>query len=238
MEELRLDRILADGGAASRSEARRLIKAGRVSVNGRTAVNAEQKANPCSDDIRLDGRKIEGKMVYIMLNKPADVISATEDREQRTVLDLLPEELRRRGVFPVGRLDKDTTGLLLLTNDGDFAHVVISPKRHVDKVYEVYVDGSLDNGDIAAFGDGIELRDGSRCLPALLSADENDPSHAVVTISEGKYHQVKRMFASRGKPVSSLKRLCIGKLYLDEGLEPGQWRKLTSQEIKLIFGEW
>lgn len=237
MEATRLDKILADSGIATRSEARRLIKAGRVSVNGETVNRAELKANPNSDDIKLDGRCVGSKMVYIMLNKPHDVVTATEDREHRTVIDLLPEELRRRGVFPVGRLDKNTTGLLLLTNDGNFVHAVISPNHNVNKVYEVYVEGRLDEADSAAFKDGIELRDGTKCLSALLYVDENDHSHAEVTISEGKYHQVKRMFAARGKPVVFLKRLCIGGLHLDENLEPGKCRELTSKELKLVFGE-
>lgn len=237
MEVFRLDKILADSGNASRSKARRLIKDGRVSVNGETVKNSELKADPKTDDIRLDGRHVDSKEVYIMLCKPSDVVSATEDRENMTVIDLLPKELQSRGVFPVGRLDKDTTGLLLLTNDGDFAHAVISPQRHVNKVYEVYVEGDLDDGDVAAFRDGIELKDGTKCLASLLLIDGNDRSHATVTISEGKYHQVKRMFASRGKPVALLKRISIGGLHLDENLELGQWRKLSVQEIKLIFTE-
>lgn len=237
MKATRLDKILADSGIATRSEARRLILTGRVSVNGETVNKAELKADPNSDDIKLDGKYIGGKMVYIMLNKPNDVVTATEDREHRTVIDLLPEELRRRGVFPVGRLDKNTTGLLLLTNDGKFGHAVISPNHNVNKVYEVYVEGRLDDDDAVSFKDGIELRDGTKCLPALLYVDENDHSHAEVTISEGKYHQVKRMFAARGKPVVFLKRLSIGGLHLDENLEPGKCRELTSKELKLVFGE-
>ena len=238
MEAIRLDKILADSGIATRSEARRLIKAGRVSVNGETVSKAELKADPDSDVIKLDGRCVGGKTVYIMMNKPPDVVTATEDRDHRTVIDLLPEELRRRGVFPVGRLDKDTTGLLLLTNDGKFGHAVISPNHNVNKVYEVYVEGRLNEEDAAAFKYGIELRDGTKCLAASLCKDENDSSHAEVTISEGKYHQVKRMFASRGKPVVYLKRLRIGGLHLDENLEQGKCRELTSKELKLVLGEW
>lgn len=235
MKEIRLDKMIANSGIATRREARAIIKSGRVLVNGEIVKKAELKANPNIDDVRLDNRRIGSKMVYIMLNKPQNVVSATEDKDHKTVLDLLPEELRRKEVFPVGRLDKDTTGLILLTNDGSFCHAIISPKRNIDKVYEVYVEGSIDNMDIASFRDGIELRDGTRCLPASLSVDKNDSSHAKVVISEGKYHQVKRMFASRGKPVTHLKRLSIGRLQLDESLEHGKWREISSHEIKLIF---
>lgn len=235
MKEYRLDKILADSGLTTRKEARMLIKSGRVSINGEIAKKPELKANPDIDEVRLDDRPVGNKTVYIMLNKPDGVVSATEDSEHKTVLDLLPKEIRRKGVYPVGRLDKDTTGLMILTNDGKFCHNIISPKSNVDKVYEAYVEGSIDDGDIAAFRDGLELRDGSICLPATLFVDKNDKSHAEITISEGKYHQVKRMFASRGKRVTFLKRISIGNLKLDESLEPGKFREISSQELKLIF---
>ena len=167
--------------------------------------------------------------VYVMLYKPEGLLSATEDRRQKTVLDLLPKELRRRGLFPVGRLDKDTTGLLLLTDDGALAHALLSPKKHVDKVYLARVEGRVDRSDISALAEGMTLGDGTRCLPAGLEP-LGDGSQCRVTLREGKYHQVKRMLAARGKPVLTLKRLSMGGLALDEELKPGEWRFLTKEE--------
>lgn len=235
MQMARLDKILADSGFATRSEARSLIKAGRVSVNGSVIKECELKLNPENDQIKLDGKLISSGKVYIMLNKPEGTVSATEDRGQSTVLELLPKEIMNRGVFPVGRLDKDTTGLLIITNDGDFCHEVTSPKHHVPKLYEVYSDGPVSADDVQAFKDGVVLKDGMKCLPADLSADESNPNHSTVRIVEGKYHQVKRMYASRGKPVLKLKRLSIGDLFLDETLKEGEWRELKAEEIKSIF---
>lgn len=235
MQTSRLDKILADSGFATRSEARSLIKSGRVTLNGEVVRQSDTKASPESDDIRLDGKRIFAGLVYIMLHKPEGYVSATEDREEHTVLELLPKELRNRGVFPVGRLDKDTTGLLILTNDGDFGHAVTSPKHHVPKLYEVYSDGEMCDDDVAAFKNGVSLKDGTLCLPAELFIDKADPKHSTVRISEGKYHQVKRMYASRGKPVFKLKRLSVGGLSLDERLGPGEWRELTQMEIESVF---
>lgn len=230
----RLDKILSDCGN-SRSEAKQYIKTGRVTVNGLAVTRPDAKADPLADIIKLDGNKIGDKMVYIMLNKPSGVLSATEDRTQKTVVDLLTEEYKKRGVFPVGRLDKDTTGLIILTNDGDFAHSVTSPTRHISKTYEVQVDGNLDTEDVEAFRQGIQLRDGTKCLPAELVVDIKNCDFAKVVIYEGKYHQVKRMFASRGKPVVELKRLSIGGLRLDNSLKEGDFRELTLQERESIF---
>lgn len=230
----RIDKILSDAGS-SRSEARVYIKQGRVTVNGEVIKKPDIKADVNSDDIRLDGKRVGEKQVYIMLNKPQDVISATEDEEQKTVLDLLPEEYKKRGLFPVGRLDKDATGLLLITNDGDFSHRVTSPAKHVPKTYAVTVDGALDEADVEAFRQGIELRDGTKCKPAELLVDITNAENATVRIGEGKYHQVKRMFASRGKPVTALKRLSIGALSLDGALAPGEFRLLTPQEKDSVF---
>ena len=170
-----------------------------------------------------------------MLNKPTCVLSATEDAQARTVLDLLPPPYRRMGLFPVGRLDKDTTGLLLLTNDGDLAHRIISPKKHVPKVYLAEVDGVLDDEDIAAFAQGLRLSDGTLCLPAELVVAA--PSTGRVTVYEGKYHQVKRMFAARGKHVTALHRLAVGGLTLDDSLPPGGFRELCPDELTAIFKE-
>ena len=168
-----------------------------------------------------------------MLHKPAGLLSATEDRRQKTVLDLLPEHLRRRGLFPVGRLDKDTEGLLLLTDDGPLGHALLSPKNHVDKVYYAKVEGRLDRTDAEALAAGMVLGDGLHCLPAELEP-LGDGSQCHVTLREGKYHQVKRMLAARGKPVVYLKRLSMGPIALDPALAPGEWRPLTGEEKALL----
>lgn len=229
----RLDKILANTGRWSRKEARLLIRAGRVQAAGQTARSPEEKYDP-SADFAVDGEALSGEpMVYLMLHKPAGLLSATEDPRQATVLDLLPEHLRRVGLFPVGRLDKDTEGLLLLTNDGPLAHRLLSPRHHVDKTYLVRCDGPLTAEDAAAFARGLTLEDGFTCLPAQLEPLA-EPCEALVTIQEGKFHQIKRMTAACGKRVVYLKRLTMGPLKLDEGLSPGQWRPLTGEERKAL----
>lgn len=225
----RLDKILAATGKWSRKEAKALIKAGRVKVEGTLPAGPEDKVAE-GTAVTVDGRPISTeKYVYVMLHKPAGVISSTEDPREETVLTLLPKELRRIGLFPVGRLDKDTEGLLLLTNDGQLAHQLLAPGKHVDKVYYAEVEGELDEEDRQAFRAGITLADGTVCLPAELELLP-DPGQGLVTIREGKYHQVKRMLAARGKPVTYLKRLSMGPLELDRGLPPGRWRLLTLEE--------
>lgn len=234
MPLMRLDKLLSELGVASRKELRQIIKSGRVLVNG-AAVNApEHKLDPERDTVVLDGETLSYvKFRYFMLDKPPGVLSATEDRRQKTVLDLLPPELRALELFPVGRLDKDTSGLLLLTNDGDFAHRVISPKSEVEKLYYAKVDGVPDESDAAAFAEGIVLGDGTECLPAKL--EPLGGGECLVTVMEGKYHQVKRMLASRGKPVLELRRLAVGGLALDAASEPGQWRKLGEDDLCSVF---
>lgn len=230
----RLDKILANTGRWSRKEASELIKAGRVAVDGEPALRREDKY-PGTAWFQVDGETISGeKTVYLMLNKPAGLVSATDDPREKTVLSLLPEHLQRVGLFPAGRLDKDTVGLLLLTNDGPLAHALLSPGRHVDKTYLVRVEGELDAEDEAAFRDGMTLRDGLRCLPAEL--ERRGPGEALVTLREGKYHQIKRMCAARGKPVVFLKRLTFGPLVLDESLDSGRWRPLTEEETAALRG--
>ena len=226
----RLDKLIAASGKATRSEAKIWIRSGRVTANGVPARSPEQKFDAAADVIAVDGTPLDraGRR-YIMMHKPAGVLSATEDREQRTVLDLLPEELRRQRLFPVGRLDKDVTGLLILTNDGALAHALTAPKKHVPKTYRAEVDGVLDEADAAAFAEGLVLADGARCRPAELELLA--PGAARVTVYEGKYHQVKRMFAARGKPVTALHRERMGGLALDESLPPGGWRELTDKDI-------
>lgn len=229
----RLDKILANTGRWSRKEARELVRTGRVTVDGVLAGAAEDKYDTGAL-FCVDGTPVSGeRLVYLMLHKPAGLVSATEDPRQPTVLELLPDYLKRVGLFPAGRLDKDTEGLLLLTNDGPLAHRLLAPRRHVDKTYFVQVEGVLDAEDTAAFAAGMTLGDGLECMPAGLERLEA-PDTAIVTLREGKYHQIKRMLAARGKPVRYLKRLTMGPLTLDPALEKGAWRPLTEEELAAL----
>ncbi len=224
----RLDKRLSAAGY-SRKEAAVLIRAGRVKADSAVVTVPETKL-PGAAVLTVDGVPLREGFLYIMLHKSAGVVTSTEDPWERTVLDLLPEELRRRGVFPVGRLDKDVTGLVLLTDDGPLGHRLTSPRHHVDKVYQVTVDGVLTKEDEAALTAGLVLGDGLRCLPAQLERTGRG-NVALLTLREGKYHQVKRMMACLGKPVTALKRLAMGPLTLDERLKPGEWRLLTEEEV-------
>lgn len=229
----RLDKIISATGKKSRREVKLLVKQGRILVDGVPAAAADMKVDPSVSEILMDGENIGyQKFTYIMLHKPAGVLSAVEDKRQKTVLDLLPEELQRRGLSPVGRLDKDTEGLLLLTNDGELTHKLLSPRHHVDKVYYARVEGVLEKADCEAFAAGMTLGDGLECLPAGLEILGD--SEALVTLQEGKFHQVKRMLAACGKPVTYLKRLSMGPLVLDESLQPGQFRHLTEEELAAL----
>lgn len=231
----RLDKVISATGKKSRREVKDMVRQGRILVNGKIAAAADMKVDPLLAEILLDGEPLcYEKFTYIMLHKPAGVLSAVEDRKQKTVLDLLPPELQKRGLSPVGRLDKDTEGLLLLTNDGELTHKLLSPKYHVDKVYYAKVDGCLERADIEAFAAGMTLGDGLECLPAGLEILSD--SEALVTLHEGKFHQVKRMLSARGKPVLYLKRLRMGPLYLDENLPCGAYRPLHEEEIKSLRG--
>lgn len=234
MALVRLDKYLSDMGIASRRELKAMIKDGRLSVDMQTVTVPEYKLDPDTADVRLDGEPLRySKYRYYMMYKPEGVVTATEDNRQGTVLDLVSPEMRRMGLFPVGRLDKDTSGLLLLTNDGDFAHRVISPKSEVEKLYYAKVEGIPDMSDVEAFKSGIVLADGTQCLPAKLELTGTDKCY--VTVMEGKYHQVKRMLASRGKPVLKLKRLSIGKLELKESLAPGEFMELDEKDLCRVF---
>ena len=227
---MRLDKLLSECGVASRKEIRQLIRSGRVSVDGAAAASPEMKLDPYKALVCLDGTKIEyAKYHYYMMNKPAGVLSATDDGRQKTVLDLVTPEMRKIGLFPVGRLDKDTTGLLLLTNDGEFAHRVISPRSGIVKVYHARTEAPVDEADITAFKEGLTLGDGTKCLPAGLKLLPD--GSCLVEVMEGKYHQVKRMLSSRGKPVTELKRLSIGGLKLDKARLPGDFRALEENEL-------
>ncbi|MDY4143295.1 MAG: pseudouridine synthase [Oscillospiraceae bacterium] len=230
MPLMRLDRLLSECTALSRSQLRQIIKNGSVSVDGIVITSPEHKV--CSDTARveLDGKTVSyEKFCYYMLNKPAGILSATDDKKQKTVIDLFPAELKKKNLFPVGRLDKDTTGLLIITNDGDFAHRVISPRSEIVKTYHAVTETPVNDADIEAFRQGIVLADGTKCLPAGL--EKLPDGSCLVRVMEGKYHQVKRMLASRGKPVTALMRLSIGGLELDKGLLPGQFRQLSEKEL-------
>ena len=231
MAKERIDKVIASMGRWSRREVKGLIREGLVLLNGQPAASPEEKVEAETAEIIVAGEPLRyRRFTYLMLHKPAGLLSATEDSRQRTVMELLPEDLRRRGLFPVGRLDRDTEGLLLLTNDGDLAHRLLAPKNHVDKVYRALLDAPLTKEDAAAFAAGITLGGGQRCLPASLQAGE-DPREGFVTLHEGKFHQIKRMFLSRGKTVLYLKRLSMGGLSLDQKLGKGEYRYLTEEEV-------
>ena len=234
MPRVRLDKFLADQGLASRKELREIIRSGRVTVNGLAVRSAEEKIDPACDSVSLDGSSVTAERFHtLMMDKPLGVVSATEDKSEKTVLDLLPAEYRRMGLTPVGRLDKDTSGLLLLTNDGDFLHRVISPKSAVEKCYHAMVEGEPDEEDVQAFREGLVLRDGTCCLPARLELLGG--GSCLVYVTEGKYHQVRRMLASRGLPVKELRRLSVGALQLDENLGPGGWKELGQEDLCRVF---
>ncbi|WP_018755779.1 pseudouridine synthase [Paenibacillus terrigena] len=235
---IRLDKVLSHMGLGTRSEIKKWAKQGRITVNDRVVKDNGLQVQPEEDIIMLDGERVHYReFIYLMLNKPAGVISATEDRHDQTVIDLLDDEERIFEPFPVGRLDKDTVGLLLLTNDGKLSHELLSPRRHVPKTYIANVVGDVGESDIAAFMVGVTLDDGYVTKPAeltILSHDRSGPevvSRIQLTITEGKFHQVKRMFESVGKKVVYLQRISMGSLILDSALEEGHYRELTKEEL-------
>lgn len=251
MAQIRLDRFLANAGCGTRSQVRQLLKKGQVTVNGVSVLKPEQKVDPETDTVCCQGETVglEG-FVYYMLNKPAGYLSATEDARQPVVLDLLREE-RTEGLFPVGRLDADTEGLLLLTNDGALAHRLLSPRKHVDKTYYARIRGRVTKEDCLLFAQGLDIGEKKKTLPARLEilpgdrgGDEKpdlqeetdlwEYSEILVTIQEGKFHQVKRMFEAVGKSVVYLKRISMGNLNLDPKLEPGMYRRLTEEEAAFL----
>ena len=230
---MRLDKYISAQTDMTRSEARAAINGGRVTVNGAPATDPARHLDESADTATLDGRPLRFEtQVHLMLNKPAGVVTATRDPRARTVLDLLPGDLAHWPVTPVGRLDRDTTGLLILTTDGQLAHRLISPRHHVEKEYIARVDGTLDSADVAAFAAGMELSDFT-ALPARLEIIAPDTARAILT--EGKYHQVKRMFAARGKPVLELRRVRMGDILLDPELPPGGVRRLTDAEAATLY---
>ena len=270
---IRLDKFLADTGYGTRSKTKQLVRSGAVLINGEKAPSSDVKINPESDIVTVNGKTAAyEEFEYYMLNKPAGVISASTDRVEKTVVDLITEK-KRRDLFPVGRLDRDTEGLLIITNDGMLANRLLAPGKHVDKVYKVIVTGRLDEEDVEAFKEGLDIGDEKLTKPAVLSiikiAEEstNDETtidetiadetiaeettvdetmaedimteeittEAEVTITEGRFHQVKRMFEARGHKVIYLKRLSMGRLKLDESLPTGEYRKLTEEEKKMLL---
>ncbi len=254
---MRLDRFLAQAGAGSRADVKKQIRAGRILVNGETAQNGDRKIDPQQDIILVDGKQLTEEVTpTVMMNKPSGVVSATRDNYDRTVVDLIQEPWAEK-LFPMGRLDKDTEGLMILTGDGKMSHELLSPKKHVAKTYFAIVSGAPDEGMIDRFKEGVNIGEKRNTLPAeliFLPKAEYSPFWAdsihvqdlsrcgadeccvVITITEGKFHQIKRMFASQGREVHYLKRIAMGKLALDPALESGQYRILTKEEIALLRG--
>lgn len=235
----RLDKILSNLGYGSRKEIKTLVRKGAVEVNGEIPKKSDFKVNPEEDAIKVDGEEINyRKYIYLLMNKPDGVISATFDNHDETVIDLLEPEYQAFEPFPVGRLDKDTVGLLLITNDGKLNHRLISPKNHIDKVYYAEIDKPVNEKDVEAFEKGIVIDDGYKCMPAKLKILESTEhgSEIEVTIQEGKFHQVKRMFEAREKKVVYLKRIKFGTLVYDESLPEGEYRELSNEELAQLQG--
>lgn len=240
-KSVRLDKFLADAGAGTRSEVKKQIQKGRVQINGTAVKDPKEKVNPETDEVFLDGKPVTAapEFVYYLLHKPAGCVSATEDARDKTVMDYVPGD--RKGLFPVGRLDKDTEGLLLITDDGALAHDLLSPAKHVKKTYYALVEGHVTEEDAEKLREGLDIGEKKRTLPAelvILSTREESPgewrSEIHLTICEGKFHQVKRMMQALGKKVLYLKRISMGTLTLPENLPPGRWISLTEEQIKAL----
>ncbi|MFD1207163.1 pseudouridine synthase [Sporosarcina contaminans] len=234
---MRLDKLLANMGYGSRKEVKQLLKKGAVRVNGETVKDPACKVEPTTEEVTIFGeRVVYREFIYLMMNKPQGVISATEDLRDRTVIDLLDAEYKHFQPFPVGRLDKDTEGFLLLTNDGKLAHELLSPKKEVPKMYYAHIEGKVGEEDIRKFAEGVSLDDGYFTKPGELKVLKSEElrSEIELTITEGKFHQVKRMFEAVGKRVIYLKRMSMGPLILDDQLKLGSYRELTEEEIALL----
>ena len=231
MNTMRLDKFLGITGCCSRTEAKKVIRSGGVTVNGRTATSAETKVDPELDKIVFCGRPVVyRKHTYILMNKPAGVVSATEDGRDRTVLDLLPTDIRKNDLFPCGRLDKNTLGLMLITDNGDLAHRLLAPKSHVEKEYYFRSQFPISTEDAKRFEAGVVLEDGYETKPARIRLEEAGDS-GVITLTEGKYHQIKRMLEALDNKIIYLERIRFGCLTLDSAMERGAWRYLTEEEI-------
>lgn len=230
---MRIDKFLANMGFGTRKEVKQLVKSKAVTLNDETVKDSGKQFDPTVDVVRVYGDEVAYKpFLYLMLNKPAGVISATEDYKDNTVIDLLDEDVKHYDLHPVGRLDKDTVGLLLLTNDGDLTHQLLSPKKKVPKKYYARIEGQVTDEDVTAFAQGVTLEDGYETKPGQLTILESGPTSLIeLVITEGKFHQVKRMFEAVGKQVVYLKRLEMGSLILDETLREGEYRELTEEEL-------
>ena len=234
MGKIRLDKYLADMGLGTRTEVKKDIKKGRISVNGEIIKSPEYKIDTQTDAVLADGKEIAyEELIYYTLNKPQGVVSATEDRRDKTVLDLISEK-KRKDLFPVGRLDKDTEGLLLITNDGELAHNLLAPKKHVDKKYFVRLKAPLSEENRKRLEEGVDIGEDKLTLPAQVFVLNEERDEAEIIIREGKFHQIKRMFHAVENEVVFLKRLSMGSLVLDEALLPGEYRLLTPQEIERL----
>ncbi|MEE0059397.1 MAG: pseudouridine synthase [Acutalibacteraceae bacterium] len=233
----RLDKLLAQQGVLSRSEVKKAILRGRVAVNGAVEKSYSRKINTDTDTVTLDNNEISfEKYIYLIMNKPAGVVCATQDKKEKTVIDIIPDEYKRKDLFPVGRLDKDTEGLLMITNDGDFAHRVTSPNKKVYKTYHAIIDSPINDDDIKAFENGIVFKDGTVCKKAFLQVVDTKKDYTVeVKICEGMFHQVKKMLLVRGKQVLFLKRIAIGKLFLPVDLHNGDVITMDYLSINDIF---
>ena len=232
----RLDKAIAMQGSLSRSEVKTLIRKGAVTVNGQVVKNADFGVDFDSDTVAVQGKELSLRThIYLMLNKPKGVVSASEDKHLPTVVDLVPKELWRKGLFPAGRLDKDTTGFVLITDDGEFAHDILSPKKHISKTYHALVNGEITEEMIEGFAKGVTIGE-DFTLPASLKriASDEQGSWGEVILKEGMYHQIKRMFGAYGLKVLELKRVQMGKLPLDPNLEEGKCRELTAEELQLV----
>ena len=231
---MRIDRFLSLSGCCSRSDAKRAIRSKSVLVNGKAVQASDTKIDPNADEVTYCGKKVVYREYnYIMMNKPEGVVSATDDGRDRTVLDLLPSEVRNDRMFPCGRLDKNTLGLMLITDNGELAHELLSPKSHVSKKYRFRAESPISKEDAMRFEGGLTLEDGYVTLPARIELDEGGDS-GVITLTEGKYHQIKRMLISLGNKITYLERITFGPLKLDGSLERGEWRYLSEEEIEAL----
>lgn len=237
MAKIRLDKLISAEELKSRSEVSKIIKSGNVLVNGVMVKNPSEKVDPRLDKITLNGaRFLYKEHIYIMMNKPLGVLSASRDNDAETVVDILPDSLKRRGLFPAGRLDKDSEGFILITDDGEFSHKMLSPKNHVKKTYLVVSDIKIPESHIERIEEGIKIANESFAPAEISFKNTVDNGYLYeITLTEGKYHEIKRMLGSAGASVLSLKRIKIGELFLDENLKPGQARELKQSEVKMII---
>lgn len=233
MSLIRLDKFVSVALKLSRADTKRLLKDGKITVDGVCVKKGDFKVDTETACVKSGNENLEYKeFVYILMNKPSGILSASNDKRAKTVVDIVPPNLKREGLFPVGRLDKDTTGLLIITDDGDFAHKIISPKSNIEKVYLAHLDGDINDEMIEKFQKGVVLADGTKCMSAKL--EKAGDCSALVTIREGKYHQVKRMFGTVGLGVNKLHRISIGRLSLPKGLEAGSSMELTAEDLNRI----